>query len=310
MPNFSTFLTGRHIKRRLPWSRHKDTWMARGLHANNFFSGSATMACFAFVPLLTWGLMWTPLKNDVDRQIVDLAFVDADVGCYVDPFINDVVCQIAYMAHDIADVEIVCCGHICPLRGLTNVHRDNEMSCETSSSTRTFNLKDFEFCSMLCLTAFMALARFMWHHVGHCMSLQCGGENISKCDGEFLETPSHSWKHRAQHGLQLAWMLAWSPQWQFRHRVERHEVHWLNTLRPLGRYYISETSPPNSMQLSNVKDYNGHCSTTRLFIKWQSTPNGTIGDNDDASFLALRLRFRNTPTCYIPPPFTIHHDMH
>lgn len=179
--------------------------MARGLHANNFFSGSATTACFAFVPLLTWGLMWTPLKNDVDRQIVDLAFVDADVGCYVDPFtnevdrqivdlafvdadvgcyvdpfINDVVCQIAYMAHDIADVEIVCCGDICPLRGLANVHRDNEMSCETSSSTRTFNLKDFVFCSMLCLTAFVALARFMWHHVGHCMSLRCGGENISK----------------------------------------------------------------------------------------------------------------------------------
>lgn len=164
------------------------TWPPR----KQFFFGQCHNGMFCICSLVDVGSYVGPVKNDVDRQIVDLAFVDADVGCYVDPFINDVVCQIAYMAHDIADVEIVCCGHICPMRGLTNVHRDNEMSCETSSSTRTFNLKDFEFCSMLCLTAFVALARFMWHHVGHCMSLQCGGENISKCDGEFLETPSHS----------------------------------------------------------------------------------------------------------------------
>ena len=59
--------------------------MARGLHASNFSSGSPTTACFAFVHLLTCGLMWTTSTNDVDRQIDEVAFVIADVGFYVDP---------------------------------------------------------------------------------------------------------------------------------------------------------------------------------------------------------------------------------
>ena len=59
--------------------------MARGLHASNFSSGSATTTCFAFVPLLTCGLRWTPFTNDVDRQIDEVAFIIVDVGCYVDP---------------------------------------------------------------------------------------------------------------------------------------------------------------------------------------------------------------------------------
>jgi hypothetical protein len=79
--------------------------MPRGLHAINFSSGSATTACFAFVPLLMWGVMWTPFRNDVDRQGADLAFVIADVGCYVDPSINDVERQIADLAFVIVDVE-------------------------------------------------------------------------------------------------------------------------------------------------------------------------------------------------------------
>ena len=35
--------------------------------------------------LLTLGVMWTPFRNDVDRQIADLAFVIADVGAIWTP---------------------------------------------------------------------------------------------------------------------------------------------------------------------------------------------------------------------------------
>jgi hypothetical protein len=84
--------------------------------------------------------MWTPFRNDVDRQIAEVAFIIADVGCYVDPSINDVVREIADLAFVIADVgcyvdpfiddvdrqivdlaffvadmEVVCYGLICPL---------------------------------------------------------------------------------------------------------------------------------------------------------------------------------------------------
>lgn len=82
--------------------------MARGLHASNFSSGSATRACFAFVPLLTWGLMWTSFRNDVDREIDVVALVIVDVGCYVDPFRNDVDRQIADLAFVIDDVDVLC----------------------------------------------------------------------------------------------------------------------------------------------------------------------------------------------------------
>ena len=116
----------------------------------------------------------------------------------MDPFINDVERQIVYMAYVIVDMDIVCRGVICPLRVASDVHRDREMSFETSSSTRTFILMDREVCLLLCFTAYVALKRFLWHHVGHCMFSRCGVKNISMCDGDFLQTPSHSSEHRIQ----------------------------------------------------------------------------------------------------------------
>ena len=35
--------------------------------------------------LLTWGVKWTPFRNDVDCKTSDVLFVFVDVGCRVDP---------------------------------------------------------------------------------------------------------------------------------------------------------------------------------------------------------------------------------